>query len=62
MLRPVIHIELTGKTLLTILALVASAILALALVWMLAGPAPAIISGVVLILIIRGVVALITPN
>lgn len=55
---PIIHVELTGKTILSILGTLAVIAVILALVWLIVGPMAAIAGGITVILVIRGLVAL----
>lgn len=61
-MKPVVHIELTGKAIKTVLGLLALVAVVLALVWLLAGPGYAIAGGIGVILIIRGLYALFAPR
>lgn len=55
---PIVHIELTGKAILTILAIVAVIAVTLGLVWLIVGPMAAVAGGLVIVVIIRGLMAL----
>ncbi|MCI2416302.1 hypothetical protein MOQ72_02610 [Saccharopolyspora sp. K220] len=59
---PVVHVEVTGKAILTVLGLLAAIALVLAVVWLLASPGYAIAGGIVVIVVIRGLFALFTPS
>lgn len=57
-----IHFEVTGRTILTVLLLLALVVGGLALVWVLINPGWAIGIGLVLVLAIRGLFALFKPH
>lgn len=59
---PTIHFELTGRGLLALLGLIVAALVVLAGVWLLIGPAYAIGGGICLVLLVRGAIALVTPS
>ena len=61
-MKPSVHIELTGKGFLTGLGILISALFALWLVWLIAGPGYAIAGGIGLLLLVRGLLALLTPS
>ncbi|SDP96640.1 hypothetical protein SAMN04487905_12111 [Actinopolyspora xinjiangensis] len=54
--------HLTGRTLLALLATTLVVLLVLAGLWLLAGPAWSIGTGLVLVLLVRGVLALFSPG
>ncbi|MEY8040557.1 MULTISPECIES: hypothetical protein [Saccharopolyspora] len=56
-----VTIVLTGKGLLTALGLLALALGVLALVWWLAGPGYALLGGLGLVLLVKGLFALLKP-
>ncbi|SDY71768.1 hypothetical protein SAMN05216215_103359 [Saccharopolyspora shandongensis] len=61
-MKPVVHVELTGAAIKTVLILLLLTIGVLALVWLLAGPGYAIAGGIAVIVIVRGLYALFTPS
>lgn len=58
---PIIHFELTGRGLLVLLGITLAALLVLAGVWFWISPAYAIGTGIALVLLVRGAIALVTP-
>ncbi|MFC7342109.1 hypothetical protein [Saccharopolyspora griseoalba] len=61
-MKPVVHVELTGKAIKTVLLLLAIATAILALVWLVISPAYAIAGGIGVVLVVRGLYALFTPS
>lgn len=61
-MKPVVHVELTGKAIKTVLVLMTIISAILALVWFLVSPAYAIAGGIGVILAIKGLYALFTPS
>lgn len=61
-MKPSVCIELTGKGFLTGLFLLIAVLGVLYLVWLLAGPGYAIAGGLALFLLVRGLLALLTPS
>ncbi|GAA2349663.1 hypothetical protein GCM10009854_29160 [Saccharopolyspora halophila] len=61
-MKPVVHVELTGKAIKTVLLLLAIATAILTLVWLLISPAYAIAGGIGVVLLVRGLYALFTPS
>lgn len=61
-MKPVVHVELTGKAIKTVLVLMAFISAILALVWLLVSPAYAIAGGVGVVLVVKGLYALFTPS
>jgi hypothetical protein len=61
-MKPVVHVELTGKAIKTVLGLLAIVAVILALVWLLVSPAYAIAGGIGVIVVVRGLYALFTPS
>ncbi|TDD10594.1 hypothetical protein E1181_00785 [Saccharopolyspora terrae] len=61
-MKPVVHVELTGKAIKTVLVLLTFTSAILALVWLLVSPAYAIAGGIGVILVVRGLYALFTPS
>ena len=61
-MKPVVHVELTGKAIKTVLVLLTFISAILALVWLLVSPAYAIAGAIGVILIVRGLYALFTPS
>ncbi len=61
-MKPVVHVELTGKAIKTVLVLMAFISAILALVWLLISPAYAIAGGIGVVLAIKGLYALFTPS
>ncbi|MER7012046.1 hypothetical protein ABT324_11540 [Saccharopolyspora sp. NPDC000359] len=59
---PVVHVELTGKAIKTILLLLLITTGVLALVWLLVGPGYAIAGAIIVIMIVRGLYALFAPR
>lgn len=60
-MKPVVHFELTGKAIVTVLAFLAITALVLAGVWFVVNPGWAIAGGIAVVLVIRGVIALFSP-
>ncbi|MEB3370222.1 hypothetical protein [Saccharopolyspora mangrovi] len=61
-MKPVVHVELTGKAIKTVLVLMAFISAILALVWLLVSPSYAIAGGIGVVLAIKGLYALFTPS
>lgn len=61
-MKPSVHIELTGRGFLTGLGLLVLALVLLGLTWLVAGVGYALVGGIVLILLVRGFFALVTPG
>lgn len=61
-MKPVVHVELTGRAIKTVLVLLAFATAILTLVWLLVSPAYAIAGGIGVVLLVRGLYALFTPS
>ena len=61
-MKPVVHVELTGTAIKTVLVLLAFAAAILTLVWLLVSPAYAIAGGIGVVLLVRGLYALFTPS
>lgn len=59
---PVVHVELTGKAIKTVLLLLLLTTAILALVWLLVSPGYAIAGGIGVIVIVRGLYALFAPR
>jgi hypothetical protein len=57
-MSPIVHIQLTGKSILIILAALGVLAGTLAVVWLLLGPMAAIAGGLIVIVVIRGLLAL----
>lgn len=57
-----VHFELTGRGLLVLIGLTFAVLLVLTGVWFWIGPGYAIGAGVVLVLVVRGAIALVTPS
>lgn len=61
-MKPIVHIELTGKAIKTVLGLLALVAVVLALVWWLISPVYAIAGGIAVVVAVRGIYALFTPS
>ena len=61
-MKPVVHVELTGTAIKTVLGFLFFATAVLVVVWLAAGPGYAIAGGIGVILLIRGLYALFTPG
>ena len=57
-MSPIVHIQLTGKAILTVLAVLGVIAAILAGVWLLIGPMAAIAGAIGVIVVIRGLMAL----
>lgn len=61
-MKPSVHIELTGRGFLTGLGMLVAALMLLGLVWLVAGVGYALAGGILLVLLVRGFFALVTPG
>lgn len=61
-MKPVVHFELTGSAIKTVLGLLATTAVILALVWLIAGPTYALAGGIAVVVLVRAVYALLIPS